>query len=129
MRGIGNKYLSGAAERRGFLRDTAAARSGDEDVDGAAKRFGRRQRLCRSPAQGRIIMLRNKKDGHYCKTPVSRSFSTSSGTDLTLLPAFLAGGSAVFSTLSLGSMLMPSEAASISSSCFFFAFMIFGSDA
>src|SRR6476619_4885894 len=99
-------------------------------MDRAAQRFRSGQGLCCSAVQRVIIVLRNQKNGHYCNTPASaRSLSTSSLAVFTLMPAFLVGGSAVFITLILGVMSTPSAAASRSSKGFFFAFMMFGSDA
>jgi hypothetical protein len=63
-------------------------------------------------------------------TPASfLSLSTSSATSLTLTPALRPPGSSVFSTFSRGFTSAPKSAGLLSSSGFFLAFMMLGSEA
>src|SRR5690606_32397831 len=87
-----------------------------------AQCFGRRWRKLGTDKLG-------KKKCRHQRPPASfLSFSTSSATLPTLTPALRVGGSEVFRTLRRGVMSTPKSSGVFTSSGFFFAFMILGSD-
>ena len=128
VRCIGGKNLRNTFELRRGFGSGLYVRSGDQDMNIAAKTCDRGKRLggCRCKFRARKL---GKKKCRHQRTPASfLSLSTSSATLPTLTPAFRVGGSDVFKTLSRGLMSTPKSSGFFTSSGFFLAFMIFGSD-
>ena len=81
-------------------------------------------------ADGLVVVRGDDENGHVQITPASfLSFSTSSATVFTLMPALRLGGSSTFSTFSRGATSTPSASGAKVSIGFFLAFMILGSEA
>ena len=122
------QHFRDAGNFRRRLRRALRVQPGDQHMKFAAQLTGRRDRRQGRGLQRRVVMFGENKNGHAQITFASFfSLSTSSSTVFSITPARRFGGSAVFSTLKRGAISTPSEAASTTSSGFFFAFMIFGS--
>jgi hypothetical protein len=127
MRRIRNKHLGDTGDLRRSLRCRSALMSGHQHMDFAAyrRRSGNRIQHCRLDA--RVVVFSNDQYRHQITFASFLSFSASSATDLTSLPAPRFGGSTTFRVLSRGATSTPSASGVTVSSGFFFAFMMFGS--
>ena len=126
---IGQQHLLDAGELGGSFRSTLGALARDQHVDIGAEGCGRRQRLVGRVLDPGIVVFGNQQRGHQ-STPASvLSLLTSSATSLTLTPALRPAGSVVLRTSRRGVRSTPVSAAVFSAIGFFFAFMMFGSEA
>ncbi len=108
--------------------DGLGVMAGDQDMHGRAEVLGGAQGLAGGLVEALVVVLGEQQRGHQI-TPAVLSLETSSAALATLTPAERPAGSAVFSTLSRGAMSTPSVSGVVSSSGFFFAFMMLGSEA
>src|SRR5690606_17196470 len=129
VRGIGDQHLRHALKLGRLLRHTPAVRAGDQHMNLAAQRGRSRDRFRGYRIESAVVVLRDNQGRHQITPASVFSFSTSSATLDTLTPDLRAGGSAVCSTLRRGAMSTPKSAAFLTSSGFFFAFMMLGSEA
>ena len=125
--GVGVQHPGDAGQPGGLFRGGAAVLAGDENMDLGAELARGRQCLGGGVLQGRIVMVGNQQRHH--RTPASLSFSTNSAADSSLTPAIRPGGSAVLITSRRGATSTPKSSGVFSSTGFFLAFMILGSDA
>src|SRR5688572_3857273 len=77
----------------------------------------------------RLVVVFGEQQRCHQIAPASLSLPTSSATDPTFTPAWRPPGSLVFTIWSRGLMSTPNASGDFSSIGFFFAFMMFGSDA
>jgi hypothetical protein len=105
---VGDQHFRHALKFGGRLRGDGNIGARDENIDGRLELERRGQRARRRIVQFSACDFRQKKGSHRQITPASsRSFCTSSATDLTLTPDLRPGGSTVFSTLSRGATSTP----------------------
>ena len=127
-RAVGVQHLAHAVDLGGGLRGAAGIRARDQHVDIAAHRLGGGDDLVGGVLHGRVVVFGDNENGHQI-TPASLSLPTSSAAVFTLTPAWRLPGSAVFTTLRRGAISTPKSAGVFTSIGFFFAFMMFGSEA
>ena len=128
--GLGGENLRHAGNCGGGLGHIAAGVARDEDMDVATDLGGCGHGVQRGGCQLAVVMVCQDQDAHDQITFASFfSLSTSSPTSDTLIPASRAGGSSTRVMARRGVTSTPSSSALIESSGFFFAFMMFGSDA
>ena len=126
----GGQHLGNAVNGGGGAGDIAAGIAGDKHMDLAADFLGGGYGVQRGGCQLAIIMVRKNQNAHDQITFASFfSLSTRSPTSDTLIPASRAGGSSTRVMARRGAISTPSSSALIESSGFFFAFMMFGSEA
>ena len=127
---VGCQNLGDAVDCRRRRGDVAGGVSSDEDMDVAADFTGGGDGVQRGRSQLAVIMVCKDEDAHGQITFASFfSLFTRSDTSDTLIPASRAGGSSTRVMFSRGLISTPRSSADIESSGFFFAFMMFGSDA
>src|SRR5688572_22857028 len=97
-------------------------------MDVAADRFRGRQGFVGGVLERLVVVLGEEKRCHQI-APASLSLPTSSATEPTFTPATRPPGSLVFTTCNRGLMSTPKASGAFSSIGFFFAFMMFGSEA
>ena len=116
-----------AGDRGGGIGHRATGVAGDQQMHLAHRSRGgdRRQRRL---VQRDIVMLDPDQRLHAA-TPRARSATTSASTSPTRMPACRAGGSDTFSVRSRGDTSTPKSAGDLTTSGFFFAFMMLGSEA
>ena len=127
---FGDEHLRDPVECRRGVRGRGEVRAREEDVnlaaDGAGGRDGRR----RGGSEGAVLVLGDDEDGHGQITFASvRSFWTRVATSGTSTPACRFAGSSTLKVTSRGAMSTPRSAGVMVASGFFFAFMMFGSEA
>ena len=128
--GPGGENLRHAGNRGSGLGHIAAGVAGDEDMDVTTDLGGCGHGVQRGGCQLAVVMVCQNQDAHDQITFASFfSLSTSSPTLDTLIPASRAGGSSTRVMARRGVTSTPSSSALIESSGFFFAFMMFGSEA
>ncbi len=125
---VGDEHLLHAVELRGGFGHRVAALTGHENDDIAAELRSGGDGLRGRVVQRLVVVVCNNKRGHPI-TPASLSFDTSSAADSTLIPAERCGGSDTFTTSRWFFTSTPKSPGVFSSIGFFFAFMMFGSDA
>ncbi|MDT4857736.1 hypothetical protein FQZ97_921700 [compost metagenome] len=76
-----------------------------------------------------VSVFSNNQDSHQITFASFFSLSTSSATDLTLIPAWRAAGASTFRVFTVEAVETPRASGVTTSSGFFLAFMMFGSDA
>ena len=127
MGGIGDMNLAHAGDPGRGLGHRADIRSGNEQVHLAHLRgsgHGRKRRIL----DGRAIMFDQHQRLH-ATTPSVLSFSISSSTEPTLIPACRFDGSTTVNVSRRGAMSTPSSAAVFWAIGFDFAFMMLGKEA
>ena len=137
--GIRDEDLGHALDLGGGFTGRTATAADDGDMDVAAGRFRGCNGIKRVRQNFRAVVFCDDKIAHVLRSPQIGagqmtlasffSLSTSSATDDTLIPALRGGGSTTFSVLRRGAVSTPRSDAAIVSIGFFFAFMIFGSEA
>src|SRR5258708_1173572 len=124
---VGNQNCFHAGNRGGRLRRGGALVPGDQYVDVTADLLRRGHRVEKRRPDGGVVVFGKNQDSHQIAFASFRSFSTSSWTLLTILPAMRFGGSCTFSVFRRGATSTPSASGVSVSRGFFFAFMMFGS--
>ena len=131
--GLREQHLRDAGELRRLRRDAGAPLAGDQHMHVAAELCRRGDGLRRRLVQARIVVLGENQASSSIfpqNTPASVfSLSSSSATEATFTPACRFGGSRVSTISSRGVVSTPKSAAVFVSIGFFFAFMMFGSEA
>jgi len=127
---VGHQHFGHASDFGGGFSHGANALAGNQYMNvttdfgggGNGVQGGRSQRL--------VIVFGDYQDSHDQITFASFfSFSTSSATDLTLIPALRAAGASTFRVLLVEAVETPKASGVSVSSGFFLAFMMFGRDA
>ena len=127
---IGCQNLCNAVDCGGCRGNIARSVSSDEDMDVAADFASGGNGVQRGRSQLAVVMVCKDENAHGQITFASFfSLFTKSATSDTLIPASRAGGSSTRVMFSRGLISTPRSSADIESSGFFFAFMMFGSDA
>src|SRR4029453_2268184 len=130
VRGIvGDEYLRHTADRCCLLRSFGASSTGDENVHVPSERLGCGEDVASDGFERRVVVLCDDECAHEMTFASLRSFCTSSSTVFTLMPALRDGGASTDSPCTVGVTSTPSAAGVVTSSVFFFAFMMFGNDA
>ncbi len=110
----------------GRLGGAGALMSRHQDVDVAADFLRGGHRVEERRFDGGVVVFGNDQDSHQMTFASFLSFSTSSCTLFTSLPALRFGGSWTLSVFSRGATSTPRASGVSVSSGFFFAFMMFG---
>src|SRR5690606_5556509 len=126
---VGHEDLGDAGDLRGGFRSASAILACDEDMHVLVDQGGGRHHVAGSGLELALRVLSDDEDAHQITFASFTSFSTSSWTVFTLPPPWRFGGSATLITFSRGVRSTPSASGANSSIGFFFAFMMFGSDA
>ncbi len=124
---VGVEHLGGAIELGGGLRDGLGVRAGNEHVHVLAQRLGGTHGLG-DPGAQRLVVVVGQEQRRHESAPVSLSLAISSAAFATFTPALRPGGSTVFRTLRRGAGSTPKSAGFLTSSGFFLAFMMLGSE-
>ncbi len=127
MRRIGHQNFFYAGNRGCRLRGGSALVPCDQYVDFATDFLRGGERVEKRWLDHGVVVFGNNQNGHQMTFASFLSFSTSSCTLLTILPALRFGGSCTFSVFRRGATSTPSASGVSVSSGFFFAFMMFGS--
>jgi len=126
VRRIGHQHFFHAGNRRCRLCGGSALVSCNQYVDVTADLQSCGNRVEKRRLDGGVVVFANKQSSHQITFASLLSFSTSSCTLLTSLPALRFGGSCTFSVFRRGATSMPSASGVNVSRGFFLAFMIFG---
>ena len=116
-------------DRRRRLRRAPAAFPAYEEVDVGVELARRRDRAEGRVEDGRAVVLGMDENAHQITLASLRSLSTRPATSSTMTPAWRCGGSFTETTVSRGSGDTPRSSGVTASIGFFFAFMMFGSEA
>ncbi len=128
--GISDQHLGHAGHLGRLFADCGATAAGDQNGHLTTNCLGGGNRVQGCDLEFRIVVFGNDQRSHLQITFATlRSFSTSSATSATITPASRFGGSTTRSVSSRGLGSTPRSAGDIWSIGFFFAFMMFGSDA
>ena len=126
---VGGQDLFDAVESGGGGDRRFDRPAGDEDMNGLAQRFGRGQSLGGGFIEFAVLNFSENQNRHQITPASSFSLTTSSAAEPTLTPALRLAGSTVFKIFSRGVASTPKSPGVFSSMIFFFAFMMFGSEA
>ena len=131
---VGQQHLGHAADLRGGVGDGAAPVAGDQDMHIAAGRLSAISRAAATACRvagfsALVVVFGNDEDGHQITRASFFSLSTSSADRADLDPARRFAGSSTFKVTSRGVTSTPSSSGVIVTIGFFFAFMMFGSEA
>ena len=130
MGGVGDFDGGHALELSRLLGGGAAVAAGDEDVDVATDLGGCGNGVEGGGLEAGVVVFGDYEDSHDQITFASFfSFSTSSATDLTLIPALRAAGASTFRVFTVEAVVTPNASGVTVSSGFFLAFMMLGSEA
>ena len=129
LRRFRDQHLTHAVELGGLLCDGAQPCPGDENIDIAADLTRRRKRLRRRGRERLIVVIGEEQDGHLENPRLVLELVDQRRHAIDLDAGLAVLGSASETIFSLGAMSTPSASGVVSSIGFFFAFMIFGSDA
>ena len=124
---IRKQHLRCALELGGGFGNALAIGAGHQHVHVLAQGLGGAHGLGDDAAQ-RLVVVVGEEQNRHDSAPTSLSLAMSSAALATLTPALRPGGSTVFSTLRRGLTSMPKSAGFLTSSGFFFAFMMLGSE-
>ena len=127
---VGYQHLGHASDFGSSLGHGANALTGHQHVNVATDFGSSGDGVQGGLGQRFVIVFGDYQDSHDQITFASFfSFSTSSATDLTLMPALRAAGASTFRVLLVEAVETPKASGVRVSSGFFLAFMMFGSDA
>ncbi|MNR15541.1 hypothetical protein D3C85_1320790 [compost metagenome] len=126
---IGHQHLAHADDFGGCLGCAADIGTRYQQMNVTADLLRRRNRVQGRRGDCAGFVLCNNQDSHQITFASFLSFSTSSATDLTLIPALRVGGVSTFRVVTVDAVFTPSDAGVTVSSGFFLAFMMFGNDA
>src|SRR5215472_12942756 len=127
---VGEQYLADPGNARGCLCDGATILAGNQNIDflasdllsGGSGIEGRR-------LERAVVVLGDDEGSHQITRASVLSLSTSSATEPTLWPPCRFGGSSTLSTAKRGVTSTPSASGVVITIGFFFARMMFGSEA
>ncbi|MNN53863.1 hypothetical protein D3C81_1686500 [compost metagenome] len=126
---VGNQHLADTGDLGGRFGDGGATGTGDQHMDVATDLLGGGHGVQGRSTQRCVVVLSDNQDSHQITFASFFSFSTSSATDLTLMPALRAAGASTLRVFTVEAVDTPSASGVTTSSGFFLAFMMFGSDA
>ncbi|MNZ84508.1 hypothetical protein D3C78_1032680 [compost metagenome] len=128
-RSVGHQYLADALDALRRSHGAFDINTGDQHMNLTANLLRRSDRVQRRGGKLGVGVFGNYQNSHQITFASFFSFSTSSATDLTLIPALRAAGASTFRVLLVEAVETPSASGVTVSSGFFLAFMMFGSDA
>ena len=126
---VGDQYLGDAGDLGGGFGHRATALTGDQHMDIATDLLGSRHGVQGGRSQGGVVVFGNDENGHQITFASFFSFSTSSATDLTLMPALRAAGASTLRVFTVEAVDTPSASGVTTSSGFFLAFIMLGKEA
>src|SRR5262249_35806400 len=126
---IGDQHFGNTTNHGSGFSDATDVLPSDQDGDISTNLQRGRNGIERRGAQRAIGMFCNNQHSHQITFASFFSFSTSSATDFTLMPALRAAGASTLSVFTVEAVEMLNASGERVSSGFFFAFMMFGSDA
>ncbi|MOA31708.1 hypothetical protein D3C78_1528810 [compost metagenome] len=131
---VGDQNRAHPGDLGGGFGHRGAVVAGDQQVDVAtdgsgSDLLGGRDRVEGRRGQGGVVVFGNDENGHQITFASFFSFSTSSATDLTLIPALRAAGASTLRVFSVEAVDTPSASGVSRSSGFFLAFMMLGKEA
>ncbi|MNN43934.1 hypothetical protein D3C81_1582000 [compost metagenome] len=128
-RGVGQQHLGHAGDLGGGFGHRAATGTGDQHMDVATDLLRGRHGVEGGGGQGGVVVFGNDENGHQITFASFFSFSTSSATDLTLMPALRAAGASTLRVFTVEAVETPRASGVSTSNGFFLAFMMLGSEA
>jgi hypothetical protein len=126
---VSAQYLADSGDLGGSLCNGPTTFARNQHVDVATDCLGRSQNHQRGRLEFRVIVIGYNEDAHEITFASFFSLSTSSSTVSTLIPASRSEGGSTDSTSTVGVRSTPRSSGETTSSGFFFAFMMLGSDA
>ena len=126
---VRNQHLGHPCNAGSGVDNGGAASAGYQHVHICPELLCGSHRVQRGRFEFGVAVFGNNQGSHQITFASLRSLSTSSSTDPTLMPALRSGGGETFSVFTRGVTSTPSSAGVNVSSGFFFAFMMFGSEA
>ncbi|MNF86713.1 hypothetical protein D3C84_691590 [compost metagenome] len=126
---IGHQDLGHAGDLGGGFGSGAYALACDQHVDITTYLLRSGYGVEGGGCQCGVRVFSNNQDSHQITFASFFSLSTSSATDLTLIPAWRAAGASTFRVFTVEAVETPRASGVTTSSGFFLAFMMFGSDA
>ena len=127
---LGEQDALDTGDLRGGLGDTVAILAGDDHLDViTGDFFGGGQRVQSRGFERPVIVFGDDESSHQITRASVLSLSTSSATEPTFRPPCRFGGSSTLRTVRRGVTSTPSVSGVVVTIGFFFALMMFGSDA
>ncbi len=126
---VGDQHLGNACDLGSGFGHATHVLASDQDGDVATNLLRSSDGVQGGSAQCAVVVLSDYQDSHQITFASFFSFSTSSATDLTLIPALRAAGASTFTVFTVEAVETPRASGVTTSSGFFFAFMMLGSDA
>ncbi|MCY1420527.1 hypothetical protein D9M71_361510 [compost metagenome] len=126
---VGNQHLGHASDVGGGLRHALHTGTRYQQVNITTDPSSSRHGVQGCRRDGASFVLCNNQNCHQITFASFFSFSTSSATDLTLIPALRLAGASTLSVVTVDAVFTPSAAGVTVSRGFFLAFMMLGKDA
>ncbi|MNO53324.1 hypothetical protein D3C76_437670 [compost metagenome] len=126
---VGDQYLGHAFDLGSGFSHTTDVLASDQHGDVATDLGSGSDGIQGGTGQSAIVVISDYQDSHQITFASFFSFSTSSATDLTITPALRAAGASTLTVLTVEAVETPRASGVTTSSGFFLAFMMFGSDA
>ncbi|MNF87279.1 hypothetical protein D3C84_697430 [compost metagenome] len=126
---VGDQHLAHASDLGGGFGNGGARATCDQHVDVATDLLSGGHGVQGRSTQRCVVVLSDNQDSHQITFASFFSFSTSSATDLTLMPALRAAGASTLRVFTVEAVDTPSASGVSTSSGFFLAFMMLGKEA
>ncbi|MNC22428.1 hypothetical protein D3C75_704300 [compost metagenome] len=126
---VGDQHLAHASDLGGGFGNGGARATCDQHVDVATDLLSGGHGVQGRSTQRCVVVLSDNQDSHQITFASFFSFSTSSATDLTLMPALRAAGASTLRVFTVEAVDTPSASGVTTSSGFFLAFMMLGREA
>ncbi|MDT4795247.1 hypothetical protein FQZ97_278030 [compost metagenome] len=126
---VGYQHLGDTSDLGGGFGSGTYASACDQHVDITTDLLRSGNGVEGGGCQSGVRVFSNNQDSHQITFASFFSLSTSSATDLTLIPAWRAAGASTFRVFTVEAVETPRASGVTTSSGFFLAFMMFGSDA
>ncbi|MOA21133.1 hypothetical protein D3C78_1416120 [compost metagenome] len=126
---VGDQHLGHAGDLGGRCGDASATLASDQQVDIATDLLSGSHGVQGRRCQRGVVVFGNDENGHQITFASFCSFSTSSATDLTLMPALRAAGASTLRIFTVEAVETPRASGVSTSNGFFLAFMMLGSEA
>ncbi|MNC60467.1 hypothetical protein D3C75_1103480 [compost metagenome] len=126
---VGDQHLGDAGDLGGRFGHCTATLAGDQHMDVATDLLGGGHGVEGGRCQDGVVVFGNDENGHQITFASFFSFSTSSATEPTLMPALRAAGASTLRIFTVDAVDTPSASGVTVSSGFFLAFMMLGREA